>query len=258
MGRRAGLPEHLKAIKIDDLKKHWEAYYKPRNAILVLAGGFDADAVKRQITEQFGSIPPGKQPPPPAPREPPKFGQSREIAVKDAFGDDEATACVAFVPPQPSDKQYAPYLVLLARLMMRSIEPGPAEKRFTMFAPILDDPNVVAVSATAGANETGEKVFARLEGMIADTVKAPLDPNERSRAKAMFGLFLGLASPPDEMLAQNPYAVAFSLARREQLGIDAATLAKNFDSVTDADLRQVIDRVFSPKKQAGALIKPVK
>ncbi len=66
-------------------------------------------------------------------------------------------------------------------------------------------------------------------------------------------MILGFGDVPDELLGNNPYGVAFSLVRREQLGLDAARLARAIDAVTDADLRRVADEVFNPARHAGAL-----
>ena len=46
-GRKGGVPEHVQAITLDDVQAHWKRYYKPRNAIIVLAGAVD-EATARQ------------------------------------------------------------------------------------------------------------------------------------------------------------------------------------------------------------------
>src|SRR5262249_58369190 len=40
-GRQGGLPEHVRAMTRHDVQAHWVRYYKPRNAIFVLAGAVD-------------------------------------------------------------------------------------------------------------------------------------------------------------------------------------------------------------------------
>ena len=72
--------------------------------------------------------------------------------------------------------------------------------------------------------------------------------------RQMFGMFLGTAEIPDFALAQNPYGAALSLARREQLGIDAVKLNRAFDNLTEADLRCAAQEIFSPARHAGAFI----
>src|SRR5262249_30232201 len=67
------------------------------------------------------------------------------------------------------------------------------------------------------------------------------------------GLILGLRDFPDAALGHNPYGVAFSLARRDQLGLDPARLGRALDAVTDRDLRRVAAEVFAPGRHAGAV-----
>ncbi|MHB1559878.1 MAG: hypothetical protein ACYC61_20710 [Isosphaeraceae bacterium] len=66
-------------------------------------------------------------------------------------------------------------------------------------------------------------------------------------------MFLGLGEISDELLGNNPYGVAFSLVRRDQLGLDPTRLARALDAVTDAELRRVAAEVFAPTRHAGAL-----
>ena len=78
-------------------------------------------------------------------------------------------------------------------------------------------------------------------------------PTSGRRVKQMLGIIVGLGDLPDEALGQNPYGVAFSLARRDQIGLDSARLARALDAVTDKDLRRVAAEVFAPGRHAGAL-----
>jgi zinc protease len=55
-------------------------------------------------------------------------------------------------------------------------------------------------------------------------------------------------------LAKNPYGVAFSLARRAQLGIDPESLAEAVEAVTDADLRRAAKQVFAPERSAAVAV----
>ena len=47
--------------------------------------------------------------------------------------------------------------------------------------------------------------------------------------------------------------MAFSLARRDQLGLDPARLDRALEAVTDQDLRRVAAEVFAPGRHAGAI-----
>lgn len=68
-----GQKEHVRAATADIIKKHYDRWYHPNNAVLVVVGGFDEKEALAQITKLFGSIPSTKLPerkpiPEPTPR----------------------------------------------------------------------------------------------------------------------------------------------------------------------------------------------
>jgi zinc protease len=253
-GRKGGLPEHLRAITLEDVQSYWKRYYKPRNAILVLAGSVDADAARRAVTAHFAKISTGE--PGPTPGEPgaAKAGTERVLAVKSPLPQAEPVACLAYAAPEPGSGLYAPFLVMLARLFAASGQSGGGPGRATVYFPLLEDPAVLGVSAPAKPGEAAPQAFARLETLVADAITLRFREDERTSARQMFGFFLGTAELPDFALAQNPYGVALSLARREQLGIDPAKLNRAFDAITEQDFRRAADAIFAPARHAGAVI----
>ncbi|HEV2167192.1 MAG TPA: pitrilysin family protein [Thermoplasmata archaeon] len=52
-----GFPEDLDALTPKDLKAYYRRYYGTRNAVLVIAGGFDPGPVRRTVREKFGRLP---------------------------------------------------------------------------------------------------------------------------------------------------------------------------------------------------------
>lgn len=53
------VPEHISDAKLSDVKNFFDNYYKPGNAVLVVAGQYGTD-IKEQIERWFGKIPSGK------------------------------------------------------------------------------------------------------------------------------------------------------------------------------------------------------
>ena len=257
-GRKGGLPEHVQAITLDEVRGHWKRYYKPRNAILVLAGAVDLAAARQAVTAHFAKLAPGEEAPKPGEPGPPKGGAVRELVVKSPQPQAAPAACLAYAAPEPGSELYAPFLVLAARFFFASAQPGGGggTDRPSAYLPLLEDPAVLGASATAKAGENREGAIARLESFVAETIAPRLRDEERALAGQMFGMFLGTADVPDFALAQNPYGAAISLARREQLGIDTVKLNRAFDNLTDADLRRAAQEIFSPARHAGAFISP--
>jgi zinc protease len=259
-GRKGGLPEHVEATTLDDVSAHWKQYYKPRNAILVLAGAVDEAAARQAITAHFAKLVPGDDVPKPGEPGSPKIGVVRDLAVKSLKPQAEPVACLAYAAPEPGNELYAPFLVLVARFLAASAQPGNGggANQPSVYFPLLEDPAVLGVSATTKSGETAAQAIARLESFVAATIAPPLGDAERTSARQTFAFFLGTAEIPDFALAQNPYGAALSLARREHLTIDTSKLNRAFDTLTERDLRRAASEIFAPARHAAAFISPGK
>ena len=64
-----GETAHVRSATAQIIKSHYDKWYHPNNAVLVMVGGFDPDQALAKIKESFGSIPKADLPPrPTAPR----------------------------------------------------------------------------------------------------------------------------------------------------------------------------------------------
>jgi zinc protease len=261
-GRKGGLPEHVSAITLDEVRAHWERYYRPKNAILVLAGAVDEAATRQAVTARFARLEPGAELPQPGEPGAPKAGAVRELSVRSLQPQAAPVACLAYAAPEPGSDLHAPFLVLVARFWAASAQPGAGggagTGRPSVYFPLLEDPAVLGASATAQPGETAARAIARLESFVGDTIAPPFRDDERASARQMFALFLGTAEIPDLALAQNPYGEGLSLARREQLGIDPLKLSRTIDALTERDVRRAADEIFTPARHAGAFLSPGK
>jgi zinc protease len=255
-GRKGGLPEQVSAITLGDVESHWRRYYKPSNAILVLAGAVDESTARQAVTANFARLDPGEQAPGPGEPGSSKAGTLSQLTVQTVQPKAESVACLAYAAPQPGSDLYAPFLVLVARFWAESAQPVGTTGRPSFHFPLLEDPAVVAVSVAARPGETSPQAIARVESFVAETLARPIDEGESASARQTFAFFLGTADVPDFALAQNPYGVALALARREQMGIDSLKLGRAFEGLTEKDLHRVSSEVFAPGRHAGAFVAP--
>lgn len=73
------VPQHVEQATLEDVKTFFYNYYRPNNAILVVAGKVKKDEVKRLAQKWFGDIPAGAIPPRNLPQEPPQRKLERRI-----------------------------------------------------------------------------------------------------------------------------------------------------------------------------------
>ena len=156
---------------------------------------------------------------------------------------------------RPGSENYAPFLVLVSRLSAGAPRLGRSSVTgLEVYFTPLDDGSVVAVSATEKRGETHAGAIQRIEKYVARAIEPKLGISERFAVKQRLGMIMGLADIPDATLGQNPYGVAFSLARRDQLGLDPARLNRALEAVTDADLKRVAEEVFAPSRHGAAVV----
>jgi zinc protease len=77
-----GWKSDLLAITRDDLYRHYQTYYTPNNAVLVLTGDIKTDALLREVERSFGAIPAGPPVPPVRLAEPEQQGERRVLVQR--------------------------------------------------------------------------------------------------------------------------------------------------------------------------------
>ena len=76
-----GSMEDLEAARIEDVRDFFETYYVPENAVLVIAGDFDAPATMELVQRYFGRVPKAKKPVPRDMRAEPAPTAERRLTV---------------------------------------------------------------------------------------------------------------------------------------------------------------------------------
>jgi zinc protease len=58
-----GAADDIRAASLDEARQFFQTYYRPRNASLALAGDFDSEEALRMVTDYFGPLDAGDEPP---------------------------------------------------------------------------------------------------------------------------------------------------------------------------------------------------
>jgi zinc protease len=91
----------LDAARIDDVRKFYEQYYAPNNAVLAIVGDVNAEEVFAKVEKYFGSIPSRPVPPRPNVEEKPQTAE-RRLTQNDKLAKVPALAVGYRMPPRNS------------------------------------------------------------------------------------------------------------------------------------------------------------
>lgn len=80
-----GWKSDLHTIDHPTLWKHYQTYYGPHNAVIIIAGAIEPDDLWPKLTEIYGNLPAGPPPPPVLAVEPPQLGE-RRVSVRQGGG----------------------------------------------------------------------------------------------------------------------------------------------------------------------------
>ena len=97
------VPKHVEDATLDDVQAFFKNYYRPNNAILVIAGPINQLKVKQLAEKWFGDIEPGPIPPRRLPQEPPQ--QKLQQRINEANVPLDALY-LAFHTPARTDHRY--------------------------------------------------------------------------------------------------------------------------------------------------------
>src|SRR5262245_20746482 len=81
--RPAGTKEDLDRLKVSDLKRFYDTYYQPNNAVLIVVGDVSEEEVRASAQKWFGPLAKAPDPPRPAASapEPPQTKMRRETVA---------------------------------------------------------------------------------------------------------------------------------------------------------------------------------
>lgn len=257
-GRKGGRIADLKQISLDAIQQRLKDHYGPTGVVLAVAGDFDAAEVRKQVEAQFGKLPACKKPPEPPAIEAVKDAKPRDVEARPAVKGLDPAFALAFRAPPPESPQYPAFLVAYGMFFTNRDSMGvePKLSFFPLQYMALDDPSAIVLKLPVGQDDTAASLQKRLRKWLADLEKLESIDAGKAFASVIFGVQLGIRKLPDSTLAQDPYGVAFGLARRAQLGIDPAELSKRIQAVTLDDVRAVLRDLFAESQGAAVLVKP--
>lgn len=252
-GQRGGAIAHIQTITLDELQQFYKDYYKPNNAILIVAGRFDVEEAKKSIHENFSPIASGKRLPQTHPKSDPKTGDVHKINVQPVVPNATGVAAIGYAAPLPDNKEYVPFLIVYSRMAYALRTQFQMGKAQPIFYPPLDDPTTLVLQTELTSGENVDAVLKELDQRLQAALTPKLTPQEKQQTINMLA-FLGTVDIPDAQWGENMYSLAFSIGRQYQLQINGKEIRDAIQQVTNADIENLAKTIFASEKRVTVII----
>ena len=250
----------LQSMTPDDLRGHYQQFYTPANAVVVVAGDFETEAMLALLEAHFGAIPAG---PPPTAFARPEPTQRGERRVTVTGPGDAAYLIYSYKAPQATDLDFYALSLLNAaftggsslgmfgrgttnkssRLYGALVETGLAAAAFGSLAPTID-PYLFSIGAVVTAGQAIEDVEAALAAEIARLASEPITATELEhalkRAKVQLIMASQSASGQGQMMGYSAIVTGDPLWSEKAI--------ERLNEVTLADLARVREHYLRPER----------
>jgi len=250
-----GWPSDIANLTREMAEEHYRKYYKPRNAILVLAGDLEVAPTMEMVKKYFGSIPAGEAFPPLTIRDPEQAGEKRLTVTRP---DAPNLFTLVFKTPEVGDRSL--YALDIAegvlngrsgRLYKRLVE----QEKLAVSVGASNSPNKYVSEFSIQVNMRPDADVAKVEKIVweeLEKLKTEI-ASEREFQKVKNRAYAGLVRSLTDM--EN---VATMLAYYEMFGDYKIFLnwANELDKVTAAEVQAAAKKTFVREKSvAGFLLK---
>ncbi|MDX1918769.1 MAG: pitrilysin family protein [Candidatus Caenarcaniphilales bacterium] len=193
-----GWEHEVKSIKLEDLRLHYDTFYQPNNAVLILVGDIDSAKVLEKIENSFGKIPPSKLP---IPEIKPESSPITQHNVQINFPTESSYVDLSYRVTSFTDKDYTTLSALsailtngsLSRLEKALVDTGKASYVSSSVRQGIDPFcfNILAVTDPSGD-------LSQIEASIKTEIKKVAEEGvteeelERVKAKSETGFLFGI------------------------------------------------------------------
>ncbi|HEX8822864.1 MAG TPA: pitrilysin family protein [Archangium sp.] len=245
IGSRADL-EH---VPIDRLQAFYRKYYRPDNAMLVIAGAFEPQKALAEVRKTFGKLPRPAQPLPATYTEESTQDGERLVTLR-RVGDVSALSAVYHVP-EGAHPDFAALDVLThilgsapsGRLYKALVETKKAASAGA-FNLQLHDPGVLAFSAEVREGQSLDAARDTLVKTVEEAARTPFTPDEVDRARTALLKHV-------ELMLNDSEAAAIQLSEWAAIGDWRLFFLHRdrIEAVTAADVSRVAEQYLKPSNR---------
>lgn len=237
---------HIERATLADVKDFFFRYYRPNNAILVVAGNVTTEQVKQLCDKWFAPIPAGSPYVRNVPAEPKQTAARFETMHANVPFD--ALYKVWHMPGRYDPDFYATDLLsdLLgrgksSRLYRRLVREQPLFSNLSAYVTASIDPGLLVVQGTLNEGITLEEADAAVTALLQELIDTPVSDDELAKVKNQAESTLAFSEIELLNRAMN-LAFAANVGHPEWVNQDA----ERIQAVTPADVQAAARQVFDP------------
>ena len=241
-----GWKEDVQRTSAEDLRRHYDLYYEPSNAVLILTGDINSEDALKLAKDIYGIIPVSKEPPSL------KFNKRKQtqtpIRVDLDIPSESKAVVFLWDTVSFSHKDYIPLSVLsailtngsLSRLEKKLVDTGKANYVSSSARQGLD-PFTLSVIATTDQSKNLKEIRSIILSEIQDLKDngVSVDELERVKAKSETGFLFGLEDPSELANQLGFFEIVFGDWR------ETYSWADRIKSVSVSDIKRVANEYLT-------------
>jgi len=259
----------LGTIQRDDLYQHYKTYYAPSNAVISIAGDFEAESILKRLKTLYKDLPEGDDPPRVNRPEPAQRGE-HQLTVEGPG--DTVMADVAYHAPPASHEDFFPLLILdsilsgpqglnmfggggisnkTSRLYAKMVEEEEVAVSISGGIPATIDPYLYSINMIVHPASTPEAALQALDGEIQRLQDSPPNKEELERAARQTRALFAYGG---ESITNQAFWMGFS---EMFASYDWVTgYLDNLEAVTPEDVQRIAQKYLLPKNRIVGIYQP--
>lgn len=253
-----GWMRDIENLTLEDCLRFYETYYAPNNAVVVVVGDVDREALLRLVTRHYGHMEPQEIPAPPAVVEP-RQEQAKREELRLAISTERLL--VGYKAPAVTDSRSAALEVLnevlfegdSARLTRALVTEGELASHVSAFVPPFRDPGLYEITVDLRPGKTAEQaeavVLEEMSRVIAEGITEAELQKARNKLETRFYRQL-------ETAQQKAHGLGFWEVTADDYRL-LFTIADRYRRVALDDVKAVAREVLRPDNRTVVVARPL-